>query len=59
MTMAATPVVGSPMAEIDEEEEPIANLEEEQQQPPMQDVPRDEPPRRPQKARRARNSDGG
>jgi hypothetical protein len=64
MTMAATPVVGSPMAEIDEEEEPIfqepiANLEEEQQQPPMQDVPRDEPPRRSQKARRARNSDGG
>jgi hypothetical protein len=37
-TMAATPIVDSPMAEIDEEEEPvfqepIANHEEEQQQP--------------------------
>jgi hypothetical protein len=39
VTMGATPIVGSPMAEIDEEEpvfqEPIANHEEEQQQPPM------------------------
>jgi hypothetical protein len=39
VTMGETPIVGSPMAEIDEEEpvfqEPIANHEEEQQQPPM------------------------
>jgi hypothetical protein len=38
--MAATPIVGSPMAEINKEEEPIfqkpiANHEEEQQQPPI------------------------
>jgi hypothetical protein len=41
--VAATPIVGSPMAEVDEEEEhvfqePIANHEEEQQEPPIQDV---------------------
>jgi hypothetical protein len=49
--MAATPIVDSPMAEINEEEEPvfqepIANHEEEQQQPPIQDVPHNEHPRR-------------
>jgi hypothetical protein len=49
--MAAMPIVGSLMAEINEEEElvfqePIANHEEEQQQPPIQDVPHNEPPRR-------------
>jgi hypothetical protein len=37
--MAATPIIGSPMVEINEEEEPIANHEEEEQQPPIQDVP--------------------
>jgi hypothetical protein len=30
VTMGATPIVGSSMTEIDEEEEPIANHEEEQ-----------------------------
>jgi hypothetical protein len=39
MTMSATSIVGSPMAEIDEEEpvfqEPISNHEEEKPQPPM------------------------
>jgi hypothetical protein len=60
--MVATPIVGSPMAEIDEEEElvfqePIANHEEEQQQPPMQDVLHDEAPRRSQRARRSAISD--
>jgi hypothetical protein len=38
--MAATPIIGSPMSEIDEEvepvfQEPIANHEEEQQEPPI------------------------
>jgi hypothetical protein len=56
--MAATPIVGSPMAEIIEEEkpvfqEPIVNHEEEQQHPPMQDVPRNEPPKRSQRAGRS------
>jgi hypothetical protein len=56
--MAATPIVGSPMADINEEEEPvlqkpIANHEEEQQQPPIQDVPHNEPPRRSQRGRRS------
>jgi hypothetical protein len=51
VTMAKISIVGSPMAEIDEEEEPvfqerIANHGEEQKQPPMQDVLHDEPPRR-------------
>jgi hypothetical protein len=60
--MAATPIVGSPMAEIDEElepvfQEPIANHEEEQQEPPIQDVPHNEPPRRSQRARRSAISD--
>jgi hypothetical protein len=58
VTMVATPFVGSPMAENDEEEEhvfhePIANHEEEQQQPTIQDVPYNEPPRRSQRARRS------
>jgi hypothetical protein len=57
VTMGATPIVGSPMAEIDEEEPvfpvPIANHEEEQQQTPIQDVPHNEPPRRSQRARRS------
>jgi hypothetical protein len=62
VTMAAMPIVGSPMAEIDEEEEPIfqepiANHEEEQQQPPIQDVPHNEPARRSQRARRSTISD--
>jgi hypothetical protein len=50
--MAATPIVGSSMAEVDEELEPITNHEEEQQEPPIQDVPHNEPPRRSQRARR-------
>jgi hypothetical protein len=62
MTMAATPIVGSPMAKINEEEdhvfqESIANYEEEQQEPPMQDVPHDEPCRRSQRTRRSAISD--
>jgi hypothetical protein len=56
VTLGATPIVGSLMAEIDEEEPvfpvPIANHEEEQQQTPIQDVPHNEPPRRSQRARR-------
>jgi hypothetical protein len=60
--VAATPIVGSPMAEVDEEvepifQEPIANHEEEQQEPPIQDVPHNEPPRRSQRARRSAISD--
>jgi hypothetical protein len=56
--MAATPIVGSPMIEVDEElepifQEPITNHEEEQQEPPVQDVPHNEPPRRSQRARRS------
>jgi hypothetical protein len=56
--MAATPIVGSLMVETNEEEEPvfqepIANHEEEQQQPLIQDMPRNEPPRRSQRARRS------
>jgi hypothetical protein len=56
--MAATPIVGSPMIEVDEElepvfQEPITNHEEEQQEPPVQDVPHNEPPRRSQIARRS------
>jgi hypothetical protein len=55
--MATTPIVGSLMADINEEEEPIFqepidNHEEEQQQPPIQDVPHNEPPKRSQRARR-------
>jgi hypothetical protein len=60
--MVATPIVGSPMLEINEEEEyifqePIANHEEEEQQPPIQDVPHNEPPRRSKRARRSAISD--
>jgi hypothetical protein len=60
--MAAMPIVGSPMADIDEEvepvfQEPIDNHEEEQQEPPIQDVPHNEPPRRSQRARRLVISD--
>jgi hypothetical protein len=56
--MAATPIVGSPMTEVDEElelvfQKPITNHEEEQQEPPVQDVPHNEPPRRSQRARRS------
>jgi hypothetical protein len=53
VTMATTPIVGSPIAEIDKEEEHVANHEEEQQQPPIQDVLHNEPPRRSQRARRS------
>jgi hypothetical protein len=35
VTMAAMPIVGSPMAEINKEDEHVANYEEEQQQPPI------------------------
>jgi hypothetical protein len=61
--MVTTPIVGSPtMAEVDEElepifQEPITNHEEEQQEPPIQDVPHNEPPRRSQRARRSAISD--
>jgi hypothetical protein len=60
--VAATPIVGSLMVEVDEEEEsvfqePIANHEEEQQEPPIQDVPHNEPPGRSQRARRSAISD--
>jgi hypothetical protein len=60
--MVATPIVGSPMTEVDEElepvfQEPITNHEEEQQEPPIQDVPHNEPPRRSQRARRLAISD--
>jgi hypothetical protein len=55
--MAATPIIGSPMTEVDEDlepvfQEPITNHEEEQQEPPIQDVTHNEPPRRSQRARR-------
>jgi hypothetical protein len=60
--MAATPIVGSPMAEVDEElkhvfQEPITNHEEEQQESPIQDVPHNEPPRRSQMVRKSAISD--
>jgi hypothetical protein len=60
--VAATPIVGSLMVEVDEEEEPIfeeliANQEEEQQEPHIQDVPQNESPRRSQRARRSAISD--
>jgi hypothetical protein len=56
--VAASPIVDSPMAEIDEEDEPvfqepIANHEEEQREPPIQDVSHNEHPRRFQRARRS------
>jgi hypothetical protein len=60
--MAATPIVGSLMIEVDEDlepvfQEPIINHEEEQQDPPVQDVSHNEPPRRSQRARRSAISD--
>jgi hypothetical protein len=56
--MTATPIIGSSMTEVDEElesvfQEPITNHEEEQQEPPVQDVPHNEPPKRSQRARRS------
>jgi hypothetical protein len=50
------------MTEVDENlepvfQEPITNHEEEQQEPPVQDVPHNEPPRRSQRARRSAISD--
>jgi hypothetical protein len=58
ISMAAMPIVGSPMTEVDKDlepvfQEPISNHEEEQQEPPVQDVPHNEPPRRSQRARRS------
>jgi hypothetical protein len=58
VNMAATPIVGSSMVEINEEEEsifqePIANHEEEQQQLSIQDMAHNEPPRRSQRVRRS------
>jgi hypothetical protein len=60
--MAVTPIVGSPMTEVDEElehafKEPITNHEEEQQEPPIQDVPHNEPPKRSQRTRSSAISD--
>jgi hypothetical protein len=60
--MAAMSIVGSPMTEVDEGlepifQEPITNHEEEQQEPPIQDVPHNEPPRRSQRARKSAISD--
>jgi hypothetical protein len=62
VSMAATPIVGSSVAEVDEElkpvfQEPIANHEEEQQEPPIQDMSHNEPPKRSQRARRSAFSD--
>jgi hypothetical protein len=54
--MVVMPIIGSLMAEIDEEEEPIANHKE-QQQPPIHDVPHNEPSRRSLRARRSTISD--
>jgi hypothetical protein len=58
VSIVVTYIVGSPMAETNEEEEPvfqepIANHLEEQQQPLIQDVSRNEPPRRSQRVRRS------
>jgi hypothetical protein len=58
VSIAAMPIVGSLMTEVDEDlepifQEPITNHEEEQQEPPVQDVPHNEPPRRSQRARRS------
>jgi hypothetical protein len=60
--MAATPIVGSPMTEVVKDlepvfQEPITIHEEEQQEPPVQDVPHNEPPRRSQRARRSAIAD--
>jgi hypothetical protein len=62
VTMAATPIIGSPIVEVDEEvepifQEPIVNHEDEQQEPPIQDVPHNEPPRRSKRVRRSAISD--
>jgi hypothetical protein len=62
VAMIVTPIVGSPMTEVDEElkpvfQEPITNHEEEQQEPLVQDVPHNESPRRSQRARRSAISD--
>jgi hypothetical protein len=54
--VVAEPVADSPMIEVDLEpvfQEPITNHEEEQQEPPVEDVPHNEPPRRSQRARRS------
>jgi hypothetical protein len=56
--MTATPIIGSPMIEVDEDlepifQEPIINHDEEQQEPPVHDVPYNEPPRRSQRAKRS------
>jgi hypothetical protein len=53
--MATKSIVGSPMTEVDEDlepifQEPITNHEKKQQEPPVQDVPHNEPPRRSQRA---------
>jgi hypothetical protein len=60
--VVAMPIVSSPMAEVDDEEEPvflepIVNHEKEKQEPPIQDVPHNEPPRRSQRAKRSAISD--
>jgi hypothetical protein len=56
--MAAKSIVGSSVTEVDEElepvfQEPITNHEEEQQEPPVQDVPHNEPSRISQRGRRS------
>jgi hypothetical protein len=60
--MAAMPIIGSPITEVDEDlepvfQEPIINHEEEQQESPVQDVPHNDPPRRSQRDRRSAISD--
>jgi hypothetical protein len=60
--MTAMPIVSSPMTEVDEElepvfQEPITNHEEEQQEPPIQDVPHNEPLKRSQRPIRSAISD--
>jgi hypothetical protein len=60
--VAATPIVASSMAEVDEEvepifQEPIANHEEEKQEPPIKDVPHNKLLRRSQRVRRSAISD--
>jgi hypothetical protein len=56
--ITTTPIVGSPITEVDEDLEPvfqghITNHEEEQQEPPVQNVSHNEPPKRSQRARRS------
>jgi hypothetical protein len=60
--MTTMSIIGSLMTEVDEElepvfQEPITNHEEEKQEPPIQEVPHNEPPRRSQRARRSAISD--